>query len=117
MVTVLVGRCNVLFNRKRQRLFICRVAGRLRCAKQWTDTNVREVILVFLWHGDLDVDGVRADIADNAVMRFNVTILVDGGSDVIVLVRLGQEQGRHCSDMMLVMFGKMNGMTDFFNGI
>ena len=77
------------------------------------------MILVLLWHGDLDVDGVRADIvADNAVMRFNVTILVDGGRDVIVLVLgLGQQHRRHCSDMMLVVFGKMNGVTYFFDRI
>ena len=35
---------------------------------------------------NLNVDGVRSNLTDNAMVRFNMTILVDGSSDMIVLI-------------------------------
>ena len=36
-------------------------------------------------NSDVDVDGMGSNLADNAMMRFNMAILVDGGGDVVIL--------------------------------
>ena len=42
-------------------------------------------MLVLFRNSDVDVDGMGSNLADNAMMRFNMTILVDGGGDVVIL--------------------------------
>ena len=46
-------------------------------------------MIMFLWHMDLNIDRVRTNVANNAMMGFSMTILVDGSSDVIILI-IGQ---------------------------
>ena len=78
---------------------------------------------MFLWHVDLDVDRVGTNIANNTMVRFKVTVLVDGSGNVIILVmrlcaRLGEQNRRYGSNcMVLVMLRQMYGMANFFNGV